>query len=301
MALLVPRDIRRGPFKWRQFCLNTDGEPPGDSVVIENNGLLCREDLLVEASRALADEIRASRVDEFVASGIDERHLRAFLAAFSDWHADVEARPSFVVDLTMVRAKGGDVLQCVSSNTRSQIRRAVRRYEESARLDVEMATSATEAVAMLEELIDLHNNRWSAEGQSGAFASAARRSFHFDFVSRGVQHETAVLLRICSGPTTIGVLYFLCANGMANFYQGGFARTDDPHLKPGLISHCFAIRHFADRGFSEYDFLASPLAESRYKQSLSTGQRTLYWLTLARPNLKNTLLEFARRARLSFR
>jgi len=301
LALLVPRAVRRGPFTWRQFCLNTDGELPGDSVVIENNGLLCHENALVSASQALANEIGASRVDEFVASGIDEQHLRAFLAAFPDWRADIEERPSFVVDLATVRAMGGDVLQCVSPNTRSQIRRAVRRYEESAQLEVEMATTVAEATSMLEELIALHTQRWRAEGQSGAFASPARRAFHFDFVSRGVQRETAVLLRVRSGPTTVGVLYFLCANGMANFYQGGFARTDDPHLKPGLVSHSFAIRHFARRGFVEYDFLASPQAESRYKQSLSTNQRTLYWLTLARPSLKNALLESARRARSSFR
>jgi len=146
-------------------------------------------------------------------------------------------------------------------------------------------------------LMVLHTVRWQAAGGGGAFASPKRRDFHRGFVRQAVPAGEAHVMRVRVGTETVAVLYNLVANGLVNFYQSGFHQPDDPHLKPGLVSHCLAIRHFAAAGFREYDFLASAPGESRYKQSLSTNQRTLYWLTLSRPNVKNAVLRLARHVR----
>jgi CelD/BcsL family acetyltransferase involved in cellulose biosynthesis len=157
------------------------------------------------------------------------------------------------------------------------------------------------AESWLDELIALHDARWRAIGQEGAFASPKRRAFHFGFLRSAVPRNEAYVMRIRTGTQTVGVLYGILSHGLVNFYQSGFHTTGDPHLKPGLVSHCLAIRHFAAAGYREYDFLASAPGESRYKQSLATNQRDLHWLTLSRPSYKHDMLRIVRGARRAYR
>lgn len=299
IALLVPGVRRRGPVAFRQLYLNTDGEAQCDSVVVENNRLLCRPHLQSQATATLAAFVVRAKCDEFVISGVDGDERDRWISAFPGWWAEIEPRQSCYVDLEVVRSHGGDPLACMSANTRSQVRRSVRKYEAVAPLEYDVARTGDDAVKMLEELIVLHNARWQAAGGAGAFASSKRRDFHAGFVRRAVPRGEAHIMRVRCGSETIAVLYNLVAHGFVNFYQSGFHQPDSSHLKPGLVSHCLAIRHFAAAGFREYDFLASAPGESRYKESLSTNQRTLYWLTLARPNVKNAVLRLARHVRAS--
>lgn len=299
MALLVPSIRRRGPVAFRQLHLNTDGEPASESVVVENNSLLCLDEALPASLERLALAVRAADVHEFVIAGLIESQLSAFIAAFPGWSADIECRFSSLVDLEAVRRQGGDLLPLLSANKRSQLRRAIRKYEAVAPLTIEAASSVVDAEIFLRDLIGLHEARWQAVGHSGAFASPARLAFHKGFVRRALPAGAASLVRVRCGDETIGVIYCLTAKGKVNFYQSGFRRTDDPHLKPGLVSHLLAIRHFAESGHDEYDFLASARGESNYKQSLETGQRPLYWLTLARPSIRNAVLRISRRFRRS--
>lgn len=295
MALLVASEVRRGPLVFRRLHLNTDGERAADSVYIENNALLCIPESRGEALQALVAQVSRSRVHEFVVAGMDDDELGRFVSAFSGWVPDVDSRPSPYVDLDKVRERGGDLLPCLHANTRAQLRRAIKKYEHTAPLQCDVASTPEDATSFLSELIALHEHRWKRRGQSGAFASQARREFHFRFVADAVPKGQAHLMRIRCGADTIGVLYNLTAHAKVNFYQSGFSLTDDPHLKPGWVSHYLAIRHFAELGYREYDFLASAPGESRYKQSLSTDERSLHWLTLARPSFRNALLRYARR------
>lgn len=297
VALLVPRVRYRAGLRFRQLLLNTDGEAPADSVVIENNRVLCLPSHRQAAVAALAAQVRESEADEFITAGIDETELTNLVAAFPRWAADIESRTSHYVDLSAVRARGGDVMDCLRANTRAQLRRSLRKYEELGPLAYDIAQNGSEATAMLEELIGLHEAAWRRKGQAGAFASKKRREFHFGFVEQGVPRGEAHLMRVRAGRQCIGILYNLTAHGRVSFYQSGLRVADDPHFKPGLVSHLLAIRHFSARGFLEYDFLTSAPGEARYKQSLSTDQRTLFWLTLVRPNSKSMALRAARRIR----
>jgi CelD/BcsL family acetyltransferase involved in cellulose biosynthesis len=297
MALLVPSVKRRGLIRFRRLHLNTDGEADEDTVYVENNSLLCEPSNRSASYAAMAEVVRGMNVHEFHAAGIGEEELRELLEAFPDWHADLDGRSSPYVDLEKVRASGGELAACLRPNSRSQLRRSIKKYEARAPLTYECAKTGADALAFLEELAALHAARWRERGQGGAFLSKSRNSFHSGFVQRAVPKGQASLIRVRSGETTIGVIYSLIAHGRVNFYQSGFQLTEDPHLKPGWVSHSLAVRHFAEMGLSEYDFLASAPGESKYKQSLSTDQRTLYWLCLARPCIPNTLLRFARRLR----
>jgi CelD/BcsL family acetyltransferase involved in cellulose biosynthesis len=297
MALLVESHVRRGPLVFRRLHLNTDGERAAESVYIENNALLCRPESRVEALQALVARVSRSRVHEFVVAGMDDDELGRFVSAFAGWVPDIDTRPSPYVDLGKVREQGGDLLPCLRANTRAQLRRALKKYEHTAPLQYDVARTPGDATQLLSELIALHELRWQRRGHSGAFASQARRDFHFHFAADAVPKGAAHLMRVRCGDDTVGVLYNLTAHARVNFYQSGFRVTNDPHLKPGWVSHYLAIRHFAELGYREYDFLASAPGESRYKHSLSTDERSLHWLTLARPSFRNALLRYARRLR----
>ena len=70
-------------------------------------------------------------------------------------------------------------------------------------------------------------------------------------------------------------------HGTVAFYQSGFRYEADNRLKPGLVTHALVIQACLDRGLDVYDFLASEVAGSRYKQSLATDNAKL-----ACPNAK---------------
>jgi CelD/BcsL family acetyltransferase involved in cellulose biosynthesis len=299
-CLLTRRSVQAGPLSLRRAFFNTDGENPGDSVVIEHNALLSAPGRETDVARQLASYVDTTNIDEFVLSGLGEDEVNRFREAFSHWVFDVEWRDSPYVDLSQLRSAGRTHLDALSANTRAQLRRAMRLYSERGELKVEVADTAAAADSMLAELIELHEARWHAKGQRGAFGSAQRRRFLEGFAQAGVASGESALLRVTSGSRTIGVAFFLVANGRANFYQAGFAYEAHPTLKPGLVTHHLAIEHFRQHGDLEYDFLVSGPNEGRYKLSLATDVRRLGWVTLSRRGVRHSVFSLARRTRHVF-
>src|SRR5262249_46230820 len=64
--------------------------------------------------------------------------------------------------------------------------------------------------------------------------------------------------------------------GSLLFEQSGVASFPDNKLKPGLILHLLCMQAALARGLHEYNFLAG---DERYKSELSTGARTLVWIS----------------------
>jgi CelD/BcsL family acetyltransferase involved in cellulose biosynthesis len=155
-------------------------------------------------------------------------------------------------------------------------------------------------MAWFDEMVSLHVESWRARGEEGAFPPEGQR-FHSALVRRsfGASDEAfrASLLRIRFGQETIGVLYFLEHHGRVNFYQSGLSYADDSKLKPGLVAHTLAIRHYTERGSLEYDFLGGEAETARYKRSLSTDSRDLVWRDLPSPAPKMGLLRALRLGR----
>ncbi|MCO4100717.1 MAG: GNAT family N-acetyltransferase [Gemmatimonas sp.] len=274
--------------------MNSDGEAESDSVVVEHNRVLAvpgNEKLAVEA---LSDWIERQSIDEFVVAGASEDERSRLLDSFRCWIPEVEQRSAPFVDLAELRAKGESHLEAVSSNTRAQLRRSKRAYEMLGELQVRVAQTVEEALEFFQELIVLHEKRWEKRGFAGAFASAARKSFHLDFIRSAFDEGRVHLLRVVCGSDTVGILYNFQANGYVSFYQSGFDYPADRRLKPGLLTHHMAIEHYRTNNFLEYDFLASEKGEFQYKRSLSTGERPLFWVSFSRPGTKHRFLRCLR-------
>jgi CelD/BcsL family acetyltransferase involved in cellulose biosynthesis len=266
--------VRHRVLPSRGLYVNATGVQSRDELCIEHNGILGRGLSLAKLIELMPDDW-----DELFLPGVD-RAMFSELDLPRGYRVRVgRTSPSPFIDLEQVRAKG-DYLGLLSSNTRSQIRRARRRVGAS---ELEIAASLGDALAIYDELVALHTASWRGRGEPGVFADPWFDRFHRRLIEQRFAHGEIQLARLRSGSQTIGCLYNLVANGRVLFYQSGLATFDDPVIKPGLMCHADAIAHCAAAGHEVYDLLAG---SARYKASLATGTKELAWLCVQRARLR---------------
>src|SRR5262249_21321956 len=178
------------------------------------------------------------------------------------------------VGLDAVRKNGNDLCALLSSNTRRQIRRAVRLYQAMGELRIDRASTKREALGWLEQLRCLHQARWVL----GAFSHPFFERFLRRLVEQGFENGVVDILRVSAGQYDFGYLYNLVYRDRVSSYQSGFRFGPDGRYKPGLVAHTLAVNLYARRTcrLRTYSFLAGA---SQYKNSLSTGREQLYWYT----------------------
>jgi len=278
---------RAGGLGGDTLWLNETGHATWDTPYVEFNGPLIRRDRTDLAATCLAAALRLPIGPRrgwgrrLVLSGIN-----ATLAAVAEdlaGHtlARQPAKVSPWVDLAAIRAAGRGFADTVSSNTRYQLRRSVRRYTEVGPIVVTPAQDTAQAFAFLDALATLHQESWTRRGQPGAFSLPFFRDFHRDVIAAAHPRGEIDLLRITAGIETIGYLYNFHFNGVVMAYQSGFAyRPGDNQRKPGLTCHALAIEAALTDGLAAYHFLAG---EDRYKTSLGNAAQELHWLELGPP------------------
>jgi CelD/BcsL family acetyltransferase involved in cellulose biosynthesis len=254
VALLTYGTARSSGIKLRTVHLGTAAEPAGESVYVQRNALLGTEAFATHLLETLGgqrdfDELR---IDGFAVPlpGLDE----------------LEPQDSPIVDLSEAQ---GDVLPLLSSNTRYQVRRSLRGYGE---VETEWAETVPRALEIFEEMRELHEARWRAVGEPGAFASERQLAFHRTLIERHLPR--VMLFRVSSAEGTIGCLYSHLEQRSALSYQLGVIPSTDNKLKPGFVAHALGMQACHDRGIEIYDFLSGGL---EYKRELARGKRELYW------------------------
>jgi len=284
IALVTRSSIRRGPVRINRLHLGTAGEPAGEGVHVEYNRLLGDPEHTGAFATALVRTLRdIRRWDELWLNGFATEDAAPLVAAEPGFAAT--RVPSPVLDLRPARYDQGEVLALLPSGTRSRLRRTMRHFGQ---IDTEWAEAPGHALDILDELIQLHQRRWTTAGVPGAFASERFTAFHRELAERLVEKGTAVLFRARAGSETLGCLYGFVERGRLLFYQSGFASFTDNRLKPGLAVHTLCMEQCLRRGLDEYDFLAG---DARYKRELSTDERTLVWAVLRRGRIKWRALE----------
>lgn len=263
------RVVRHHVLPSRAWFLGATGEPRFDEVCVEHNGLVGARIPLATLVAALP-----SGWDELVLPAVARDEFGVPMAEGVRVHVDREVAAPYV-DLRRVRETDGGYLAVLGPSTRAQIRRSRRALGE---LTVEVAGDAAHALDIYAELVELHQHAWALRGEPGAFADRWFEGFHRGLI---LQHPGDVeLVRVRAGGRTVGCLYNLVYRGRVLFYQSGLASFEDPHVKPGLVTHAAAIANAAARGDDIYDFLGG---DGRYKHNLSTGAVTLRWLRVQQP------------------
>ncbi|HEX4171726.1 MAG TPA: GNAT family N-acetyltransferase [Acetobacteraceae bacterium] len=288
LGVLTPRRRRDVlPLVLHGLHLHMTGDPRQDVITTEYNGFL--------VDRHHAGKLEPQAI-AFLLSGIvirgqrrDELHMKNVVAASESLVAGdhavyrvVQRKPSWSVDLAAIRAAGRQYLDCLSANTRQQIRRSMRLYEKRGPLVARRATNPAQALCFLDGLKELHQRYWSGRGEPGGFSFPFFEGFHRRLIPVGLPHGTVEIVRISAGSFVIGYIYNLLYRGHVYAYQSGFNYEGDPRLKPGLVSHSLCIsRHLGD-GSRVYDFLAG---EHRYKASLGQPGPDMIYLLIERPTL----------------
>lgn len=282
---LVTQAPRR-PLRPRTLHLGTAGEPPGSSVYVERNALLVARADRDAFAKALIDHLLADGGwDRLRFDGLRAEDADALLAGRAGVVRDEQESP--IADL----GAGEDVVDALSGSRRQRVRRALRGFGD---VDAEWARTPAQALAILDELIELHQARWTAEGATGAFASERFSAFHRALIERLLPLGQVALLRVRRGEEVVGCLYGLVEDERLLFYQSGLRRYEDNRLKAGVVAHVAFMRACREHGMTSYDFLA-PAA--RYKQELSTRSERLVWAELTRPGWRNRLSSAARSVR----
>ena len=203
-------------------------------------------------------------------------------------------KPSFHVDLDLIRAGSAGYLDTLSANSRAQIRRAMRLLAQRGPLVCEVATEVGTALEWLESLIGFHQARWSARGHDGAFGSEFTRRFHHRLVSEGVPAGRGWMTRLRAGEHVLGYLYNLQHGGVVYNYQSGHAPESDPKAKAGLVCHVLAIEDALARGCRTYDLM---MGGGHFKSSLCNASATMVWATVQRPRLAFRLEDWLKSVR----
>ena len=256
VALALFNRVRRwiGP---SVLYLSESGTPKLDCPYVEQNGVLAEAGRERELTTLCLGAV-ASRY-ELVLSGMGE------------------APPGALIERSqaVLRATGSDYLSTRSANTRQQIRRSDRFYQQTAPMVVERAESVPSAHRLLDEMAALHQATWTARGRPGSFAEPFFLRFHRTLIESGFPRGEISLIKISSSETTIGILYNFVHRGQSLAYQSGFAYQDKTSpAKPGLTCHAMAIQIALDGGLEVYDFLAG---DDRYKRSLADRSHQQIW------------------------
>jgi hypothetical protein len=272
-------------FKFHHLSLSTalipyiDSENSGNApLLIDPNLSISLESLLERMPIKAWDEFRLIRC-----ASIYQPNLLINGGLAKKYSVFISRRNSYYVDLEKVRSNNNDYLALLSKNRRSQIRRSIKEYEKMGAIRVQIAENLGDALQILDELIQLHQLRWTNRGQPGAFATEFRINFDKELISRRFKYGEIRLIRVSAGDHVIGCLYNLVYKGNVVFNQGGFNYIPGNYYIPGFVCNYFAITHYAKIGFNTYDFLEG---EQEYKKILSTDHYEYQNVIVRKKNMK---------------
>lgn len=285
---LLTEGVRQtdGPLPIRTLHVGTAGEPERDSVCIEYNRLLVDPAREAAFQQKLVEYLNAQTgVDQWNLDGFCEADLTGFDADTTDLEQRTE--PAHWCDLTLLRDENKDVLAGLRSDTRRRVRRSLESYEG---LRVEWADTVVHARDIFDELVRLHQTRWTSLGKQGSYASPRFRKFHGDLLERLTPDGRMALFRVRSGSATVGCVQLLIDRNRVLLYQCGWVRAYGKH-SPGVVVDYLAMCECLERGYDAYDFLAY---ETQHKRHLSNACHNLIWARKRNPSLKFTFLNKGR-------
>jgi CelD/BcsL family acetyltransferase involved in cellulose biosynthesis len=253
---------------------------------------LVEPDVSNEFPKALMEHLQQD--DRYQQVGLDGFE-QSELLALSDRlpQVEVRTRASKFFNLQQAREQETEAIALLGRSTRSNIRRKLRDYGS---LDVEWADNLEQATDIFNELIELHQARWQADGAPGAFSSPRFREFQHALIVQLFPKERLVLFRVRHQGETVGCLLLLVDRHRLLDYLSGFAPFDKKP-SPGIITHYLCIEEALRRGFHAYDFL---VGDKRHKDNLSTDENQLAWATWKRPCWQNTVIDSLRNMKRFF-
>jgi len=275
LGLLCPiTEVRHKFIRIRQLRLNEVGENAAQTVPVEYNNFLIApgdDDAAWDAVLTALEQPGAPPWDEIIVANALVPTEEKVIAHGKLVHRRAESTSGFV-DLGACRKGGGadlgGYLATLGRNTRSQIKRSIRLYEEYDPVTMTRATTLHEAKSYFASLAQLHETKWRARGKSGVLSNEYLWKFHTNLIERCFDSGKVELLCAAAGGEPFGWLYNFVDRGRVLFNLSGFKTETDNRYKPGLVTQALAIEAHLKGGMEVYDFMAGT---DRYK--LNLGER----------------------------
>jgi CelD/BcsL family acetyltransferase involved in cellulose biosynthesis len=108
----------------------------------------------------------------------------------------------------------------------------------------------------MEELFDLHTQRWESAGKPGIFHGQRQRDFHHEVAGRFAARRMLAMSLLRAGDETIAVKYGFQTNGTRYYYSAGF--SPDPRwnrFRLGLVLDLALIKDAFEQGVKCVDFM----------------------------------------------
>ena len=179
-----------------------------------------------------------------------------------------------------------EFLAGLGSEFRRKIRKD-RRILESAGGEVRVIDKLDGFESHFEELIRLHQARWTERGETGVFAGEKFTRFHRLLAHKAIPKGWLKLFLVYEAGEAISASYDFAYNGKMYYYQSGFAAGSGQLSSPGALVRSFAIEKAIEMGLSEYDFLKGE--QGSYKSRWRCKTRSILQLRVAKPHSKEAL------------
>lgn len=295
LGLLVLRNTRRhGVLSSKCLYLHQTGLPALDQIWIEYNGFLTDKAHSVQAEQVALRFIREHlKWDEWVVGAIEESKLNLYCNELKTTAHLLWEAPCYGVDLVKLRNTAKPYLQTISANTRYQINRSKRLYEQQGSLTISRPNSVNEALDWFNKIGPFHITRWGDGLDQSGFANPLFVQFHQQLIKRSWSKFIDIVALELNGKP-IALFYNFIYRRRVYFYLAGFKVEQDNKLKPGLLGHAICIEDYMNRGIDFYDFMGG---EERYKSQLGTRHSKLVRVTLQRNQFKFLLEQQARKVK----
>jgi hypothetical protein len=272
IVLLSERIKRRGPIAMRRLYVGTAGEPDGETVYVQRNGVLAEPAWRQEFVRALLATLGRD-------VGWHELELPGFSADEAALFLNVEPKLAVTSAPTPTRELRGDddlqgIIASMPRRTRERMRRQLRFWDD---LQGDWPETPAEKLAVFEELGAIQRESRRAGEAPAAMASRRFLSFHRDLI--GIAPDRALPFRLRNGDETLACLYALEDRGELVGYQAAVKTPPDKRQSPGLVAHLFFMAAAAQRGYAAYDMSPGGL---EYKRRLTDGEGELVWARTTR-------------------
>ena len=286
---------RHGFIKSRQYRLHQMGDSLLDQIWMEYNDFICIDKYRVAAVNACLRALQCSeeKWDEIILSMISTSRAGDIQKVISGSRI-LLTNPCYSKNLDSIKGENRQYLATLNANTRYQINRSVRLYEQlHGEIKYKLAEGVDEALALFHEAGKYHVLRW----QDSGFNNREFILFHENLIRQSVENDAVNLMKITSGETIIAILYFHLVGRDVYFYLQGINYESDPKLKPGLVAHALATQYYLDKGMRKYDYMGG---YSQYKCQLSTQAEDLVTLCIQKSSWKFSVENAVRKIKQIF-
>lgn len=261
-----------------------------DSITSEYLGPIIAKGYEAQAAAALADGLIAGAFGSWHECVLEMMNGESPLvemieAAFKAKGMNVERRTTMEAPFVALPADWS-AYEAQLGKKRRLVNNAIRDFEALAGPDgyaIGRATDRASFQAGFEILSELHEERWRAEGKSGAFSRPRFTAFHREVGLGLLEQGRLDLFWIELAGRPVAAHYLLKHRQRTLFYQSGRKMDLPGNVRPGIVIMALALREAIARGDREFDLLGG---KSQYKMMFTRTLRPLVRLRVARPSLR---------------